>query len=979
MFKARRRAIFFGGILVAFPLFADSTTEVPTQPLQNTDSHSLEPQKAYGKLPVHFEINEGQTDPRVRYLSRTDSYQLFLEATAATMKLRCQSANKSNVDEKHANRKSKRAVEAEKHIAIRMQLIGANAAAKVEGLDKQPGVSNYLIGKDKSKWRHGVAHYSKVKISSVYPGIDLIYYGKQRQIEHDFVISPGASPNKIRFSLEGAKKLSIDPKGNLLITLPDGGNVQLSNPHIYQVIKNKEATIKGGYVLHGKNQVGFKLAAYNKAHTLTIDPEIIYSTFLGGTNSNTVNAIAVDANGNAFVTGATTSSNFPTTEGPAYNGDQDAFVTKLNPSGTALIYSTYLGGSADDGGDSIAIDALGQAYVVGGTTSVNFPTNNAYQSTKPTASTEDSDAFLTVLDPSGLFILYSTYFGGTGDDSAIGIALYKNGLVYIAGQTLSVDLPSTLGAYQTTSGGNADGFVAEFDTVSVGGPSSLIFSTYLGGSNDDMLLGIDIDGSGSPYVVGNTTSANYPITPNAFQSTLNGGNDILVTRLNSTGNLLLYSTYFGGSNVDFGFAIDVTSPSHVYITGFTASSDFVTSPGAFQPSFGGSSDAFAVQLNCLASGASSLVYSTYLGGSGDDDGAAIRIDSSGGAIIAGNTTSFDFPTTPDSFTPSGSEDLFILRLNVPGTSLSYSTYFGGDNFDEVFGVDVDRNGNVYVVGQTFSFDGSFPITPGAFQTFFPESFNQGFVSKLSGTAPVNHALLYAVTPQAGSHGPFYDPVQVQDRFSTQTVSIKQPLHFGIPIEKFDFVLDEIFPIRDQNLHFVSYRTTGGSGTHLITAADQFGSLKLILQTGNTLLVPAYELAPNKDSKTISLQVKPHYRCYDLNAKLSANNGIIGTDGSFIDPPVVGLAENELTSTEDLTTIVRPRWYCVASKVTSDGFYDADITSTTNNYLCYDAQVQSNPIPPQFNVKTLDQFGPGVFKTVNTNLLCVPSTITSTSF
>jgi hypothetical protein len=706
---------------------------------------------------------------------------------------------------------------------------------------------------------------------------------------------------------------------------------------------------------------------------------LIYSTFLGEGGNTSINAVAVDAGGNAYVTGDTDSFNFPATPGafhPTNNGLQDAFVSKLNPTGTALIYSTYLGGNANDQGFGIAIDSAGRAYVSGETHSSNFPvTPNAFQN----ALAGNTDAFLTALDATGATLFYSTYLGGaSSDDVSAGIALAGNGLVYIAGWTFSNDFPVSTNAYQLASEGGADGFVASFDT-SASGSASLMYSTYLGGSSDDFINGIAVDGAGSAYVTGQVTSSDFPTTANSFKNSLSGGVDAFVSRLNSTGNLLLYSTYLGGNGGDFARAIHVASPSRVYITGTTNSIDFNITPGAFQTTFAGFFDAFIAQLNLLAAGPASLVYATYLGGNDNDGASAIRVDSSGGAIVTGTTTSTNFPITPDGASSAGNPDVFLTRLNAVGSAISYSTYFGGDSVDVANGLAIDSFGNAYVVGFTFTSDGSFPITPGAFQQFFGESSSDGFVAKASGTAPVNHTLLYSVMPQTGSHGPFYDPVKVQDRFSTQTVSIGQPTNFGIPIGKFSFDLDENFPVLDPNLHFVSYRITPTTATHLITATDQFGNLQLILHGGNTLLVPAYELAPNKDSKALSLAAKQHFRCYDINAKLSANNGIIDANGNFFDPPVVGLFENELSNTEPIAAAIRPRWYCVGAKVTADGFYDSDITSTANSYLCYDAELSEAPVSPQFNVKTLDQFGPGVFKTVNNNMLCLPSTITSTSF
>jgi hypothetical protein len=472
------------------------------------------------------------------------------------------------------------------------------------------------------------------------------------------------------------------------------------------------------------NRVTFEVAGYDKRRSLIIDPALAYSTYLGGSGSDVVDGIAVDASGNVYVTGFAGSTDFPTIVGAFQTtfggGVADVFISKLNSAGSALVYSTFVGGSAFDQGTGIVIDASGNAYVVGGTFSNDFPTTpGAFQTT----SRGGDKAFVSKLNRSGSALSYSTYLGGSTSDAGFGIALDASGNAYVTGFTFSNDFPTTPGAFQTTLRGIANVFVSKLNPTG----SALSYSTYLGGTGKEEAYDIALDASGNAYVVGDTFSNDFPTTPGAFQTTYGGNQDAFVSKLNPTGSALSYSTYLGGSGFDLGVGIALDASGNAYLTGITGSSDFPTTSGAFQTTYGGGTDAFVSKLNSTGS---SLRYSTYLGGSDYDTGRGIALDASGNAYVTGDTSSNGFPTTPGAFqtTYAGNGDAFVSKLNSSGSALVYSTYLGGSNGDEGFGIALDSSGNAYVTGDTYSSE--FPITRGAVQTTLG-GFSDAFVSKFS--------------------------------------------------------------------------------------------------------------------------------------------------------------------------------------------------------------------------------------------------------
>ena len=709
----------------------------------------------YVKLPLSFEINQGQTDPRVKFLSRGGGYTLFLTGNEAVLSLQKKAGEAPPFRAARTGLKPGATTSVDKptpdngaltaYAVLRTRLVGANLKAAVTGAEELPGKSNYFIGNDPQKWRTNVPNYAKVRYQGVYPGVDLVYYGNQGgQLEYDFVVAPGANPRAIRFALEtGNSKLEtgnskpgafqsafgnwqstirLDANGDLAVHL-DGGEVHFQKPVAYQPMTgDPEAQIQnrklldGRYVLLAGNRVGFEIPNYDKTKPVVIDPVLIYSTYLGGSGTDFGNGVAVDSSGNAYVTGQTSSPDFPATKpagvcvGTCGTGaNYNAFVAKLNAAGSALVYSTYLGGSGQDHGNGIAVDSSGSAYVTGWTTSADFPTVNPWQATNKSVS---GTAFVAELDSTGSALVYSTYLGGNILDSANGIAVDSSGNAYVTGWTQSTTFPTANPVQASFGGGNGDAFVAKLNfNASSAPPLALVYSTYLGGSGTDEANGIAVDGAGNAYVTGWTQSTNFP-TANPVQASFGGGNgDAFVAELsfNATTSVLtlVYSTYLGGSGVDQARGIAVDSSGNAYVTGTTCSSNFPTVT-PLQPNFAGgcsngssAGDAFVAKLNA---GGSALVYSTYLGGSGDDLGSAIGVDAAGNAYVTGWTSSTDFPSA-NPFQPTfggGSSNAFVAQLNAAGSALVYSTYLGGGGMDQAYGIAVDSSGNTYVTGSTSS-------------------------------------------------------------------------------------------------------------------------------------------------------------------------------------------------------------------------------------------------------------------------------------
>ncbi len=706
--------------------------------------------KSYGQLPLSFEANQGQTDQQVKFLSRGSGYTLFLTSGEALLALRQPDGDGDRRAGGQELEKPSEKMAPGLATVLRVKLVGAKRGVEVRGEEELTGKSNYFIGNDPRKWRSNVSNYRKVRYRDIYPGIDLIYYGNQGQLEYDFVVSPGADPRAIELAVTGIHppaSLRISRSGDLIVKTKRG-QVRFHKPVVYQSDDHGgREYVEAHYVLGGRPSaignrqasIRFRVGSYDQGKPLVIDPTLSYSTFLGGSLKDGASAIAVDSAGNAYVTGETYSIDFPSTVGAwdttcnaCAGGGYDAFITKLNSTGSALVYSTYLGGSGGglllgEDGSGIAVDSSGNAYVTGGAYSPDFPTTvGAWDTTCNACTNGGSDAFITKLNSTGSALLYSTYLGGSATlgDRGNAIKVDASGNAYVTGATNSVNFPTTAGAFQPTcgvcNGGNGStAFVTKLNPAG----SGLVYSTYLGGKHqfpsDDSANGIAVDSSGNAYVVGNAGSFDFPVTAGAFQTTPRGtpGTSGFVAKLNPTGSALLYSTYLGGGVNDFAYAVAVDGAGNAYVAGNATSFDFPTTMGAFQPTCkilsGGSCDtAFVTKMNPTGS---AEVYSTFLGGSGGDTASGIA-QVSGNAYVTGATSSPDFPATIDAYQPAsgGSYDAFVTLLNSTGSALVYSTYLGGSDRDGGGGIALDAPGNIYVAGATASPD--FPFTPGAFQT-----------------------------------------------------------------------------------------------------------------------------------------------------------------------------------------------------------------------------------------------------------------------
>ena len=565
---------------------------------------------------MSFERNAGQSRSGADFIARGEGYGVFLTASEAVLVMTSTADRQGDTVARQGD---------DDGATVRMALVGARPS-QGSGEGELQGKVNYLIGNDPTKWTRDVATFATVRYPGVYPGIDVVYYGNQRRLEYDFIVSPGADPNAIALAFPGAS-VSIAKRGDLVIAVP-GRSVVMHPPTIYQKIDGTTRAVSGGYVKRPGDRIGFAVGSYDMARPLVIDPVLAYSTYLGGSSNDAASAIAIDLAGNAYITGWTTSTDFPTrgARQPASGGRYDAFVAKINATGSALVYSTYFGGSGDDYGQGIAVDASGQAYVAGRTDSNNFPTTpGAYQ---PVTGGGGGDAFVAKLDASGSTLVYSTYLGGSGFDAGYAIAIDAAGNAYVMGHNYLADFPTTPGAYQTTTHGVYDAFVTKLNPSG----SGLVYSTYLGGTGDDGGLGIAVDALGNAYVTGTTNSSTFPLQ-NPRQSTFGGDYDAFVTKLNPAGSALIYSTYLGGSGKEFGRGIAVDPAGNAYVAGQTASADFPTTSGAFQTTYGGSEDAFIAKISANGS---VLVYSTYLGGSGGDAANAIAVDPAGYAYVTGN-------------------------------------------------------------------------------------------------------------------------------------------------------------------------------------------------------------------------------------------------------------------------------------------------------------------------------------------------------
>ena len=666
---------------------------------------------SYGKLPLTFIENRGQIDRRVKLYEKGSGHSTFFTEKGVFLTLtKSKKVTKEGlVDEKKGLTGS----------IVKLSPVGGNSAPEIIAEALQEGKVNYFTGNDPEEWKTDLPTYGAVVYKDVYKGIDIKFYGNNRQLEYDVIVKPGADPSKVRLSYEGIEGLEVTEDGALEIALTDGSLYQ-NKPYIYQEIGGKRVVVDGAFKLLAKegtkNEVAtfdysFEVASYDTDYPLIIDPVLLYSTYLGGGGTEHGHGIAVDTAGNAYVTGYTDSIDFPVASpiGAAIQG-YDVYVTKINAAGNALIYSTYLSGGDNDFGRAIAVDSAGNAYIAGETWSSDFPRSSPIDNTFQGGG----EAFVTKINAAGDALVYSTFLGGGGEDQGFAIAVDIDGNAYVTGSTSSGGGGIAFSNFPLVSPiddifqGVRDAFVTKINAAG----DAFVYSTYLGGNDWDRGRGIAVDSAGNAYITGYTDSVDFPLVSPVDD--LLHGYDAFVTKINAAGNAIVYSTYLGGDRSDEGAGIAVDSDGNAYVTGMTSSTDFpLASPidAIFQEERVSNREAFVTKINAAGD---ALVYSTYLGGGGfyrydSEEGRSIAVDSAGNAYVTGMTNSSDFPLV-DSIdnTVAGTIDAFITKIDATGSAFVYSTFLGGDGGDD-FGrsIAVDIAGNAYVTGSTLSSD--FPL------------------------------------------------------------------------------------------------------------------------------------------------------------------------------------------------------------------------------------------------------------------------------
>ncbi|HKX27724.1 MAG TPA: SBBP repeat-containing protein [Blastocatellia bacterium] len=778
------------------------------------------------RTPISFELNQGQVDSTVKFMSRGQGYGLFLTSKEAVFAMRrSESRPAARVKDPLERARAQRTMAPP--AVLKMQVVGADDQAPVNGVDPMSSRSNYFIGNDPEQWRADVPHFAKVKYENIYPGVNLIYHSDHRQLEYDFVVAPGADAGQIKLAFEGAEQVRIDESGDLVLTT-GAGVLRQHKPVIYQEVSGVKQEVSGHYVMRGGQEVGFELGAYDRTRTLVIDPVLVYATYLGGFDDDVGNAVEADAQGNTYVTGTTFSIDFVLSNPLQGNlrGVGNAFVTKLNASGQ-LVFSTYLGGSTFDSANAIAIDAARNVYVAGNTQSSDFPVTLGAAQFLPAGL---FDGFVAKLNPTGSAVLYSTYLGGANDESINAIAVDSSNSVYLAGLTSSVDFP-VRAPFQAALRGPTDAFVAKLNADA----TAWVYASYFGGSGNDNVYGIAVDGSGSAHLAGITQSLDLPMV-NAAQSSLGGGLEAFITKFAAQGNSLVYSSYIGGNLDDVAYSVSLDGGGNAYVGGFTGSPNFPVK-NAFQANSAGGDDAFLAKY----SPAGAQVYATYFGGAANDQAFDLAATTSGDVYVVGSTGSTNFPIVNpiqaalkvnpinlEASTPNGNRlnliksgaqrqmhdgwpstkviaqtgdtliDAFITKFGQSGAPI-YSTFLGGGGEEGGLSIATDNQGRAYVTGYTAA--PNFP-TKMALQRV-RRGVVDAFVAKIADSAITQTTVSAASFQSAGGIAPDQIVAAFGEEFTLDTIVVEnQPLPFNVGGITVD-VTDGLGVTRPAQIFFVS--------------------------------------------------------------------------------------------------------------------------------------------------------------------------------
>jgi hypothetical protein len=737
-------SVLLGGLAVTSVLGASSH---PAAPVSAKATNGARPSRL--NLPLSFEANQGQTDSKVRFMARGGGFDVFFTPEEAVLRLKSGGKQGKQLPSEFQKKETSRQA-----AVVRMKLVGANRTAKVSGGRKLPGESNYLRGKDRSRWIQHVSHFAEVRYDDVYPGVDAVYYGNDHKLEYDLVVAPGADPGQIRLSLAGAEKVRVDDAGDLVLSTAVG-ELRQHRPVVYQEVDGARKPVDGRYTLQASATpgvdpvVGFELGKYDRSQPLVIDPVLAWATFLGGSYNDEGNGIDVDQDGFVYVAGTTESPDFPVTSGAVQvelNGLTDAFVTKMTNDGSTLVYSSFLGGSGEEDGFGISVHASGRAFVTGRTNSIDFPIAFPPKSeaAQPVYGGGAWDIFISALSADGSELFYSTYLGGyipekpgkvNSSEIAYGIAVDEPGNAYVTGSTDSDWFPTLRAIQPHFGGGTLDAVVVKLNVL-----GELDFSTYMGGGplnyqgGTDFGKGVDVgytvavDPGGFVYVAGCTSSKNFPTYVN-FQrvnrSIRSADPDAWVAKFIPGGKQLQYCSYLGGNSTDCALGIAADAEGNAYVTGVTRSNNLTTT-NPIHGSARGANDIFLAKIN---SAGFQLMCCTYLGGSDNDEGHDIAVDLAGNIFIVGATTSVDFPVTrPMQARFGGLYDTFVMKIAPTCRTILYSGYFGSNDQDYGNGIALDDEGNAYVVGTAYQ--NTFPTTTGVVQPTYGGGDSDAFVAKI---------------------------------------------------------------------------------------------------------------------------------------------------------------------------------------------------------------------------------------------------------